>query len=137
LAVFREDTLIPEPALTVIWGREGKEVREIASQLVNRSLAARDPSGYLGLHDLQVDYMRNEGVRKMTGVESVLALHGRFLEAYAGRCTKGWPTGPRDGYYFEHLPWHLKASGRTEELKQLLCTLNGCKTSWKPPMLTH
>ena len=67
LAVFPEDTLIPECALTVIWGREGMEVRRIASQLVNRSLAARGASSCLGLHDLQVDYVRNEGVRKHTG----------------------------------------------------------------------
>jgi WD40 repeat protein len=128
LAVFPEDTLIPEPALTVIWGREGKEVRRIASQLVNRSLATRDASTHLSLHDLQVDYVRNEDVRKQAGVESVSALHGRFLEVYAGRCTEGWPAGPRDGYYFEHLPWHLKEAGRTTELRQLLFNFNWLQT---------
>jgi WD40 repeat protein len=128
LAIFPEDTPIPECALAVIWGREGKEVRRIASQLVNRSLATRDPSGHLGLHDLQVDYVRNEGVRKQTGVESALALQGRFLEAYAGRCAEGWPTGPKDGYYFEHLPWHLKEAGRTTELRQLLFNFDWLQT---------
>src|SRR5262249_8983950 len=59
-AVFPEDTPIPECALTVLWDREAKDVRLIAAQFANRSLATRAASGCLGLHDLQVDYVRNE-----------------------------------------------------------------------------
>jgi NB-ARC domain/TIR domain/APAF-1 helical domain/WD domain, G-beta repeat len=124
LAVFPEDVPIPEATVCAFWGPVGMneyDVQDALRRLVNFSLLRRDDQSRFTLHDLQHDYVRNEGVRKQAGVESVSALHGRFLEAYAGRCTKGWPSGPKDGYYFEHLPWHLKAAGRTEELKQLLC----------------
>jgi WD40 repeat protein len=126
--VFPEDTPIPECALAVLWDREAKDVRRIAAQFANRSLATRAASGCLGLHDLQVDYVRNEGIRKEARVEDLSALHARFLEAYAVRCNDGWSSGPRDGYYFEHLAWHLKESGRTEELKQLLCNFDWLQT---------
>jgi hypothetical protein len=123
LAVFPQDVPIPEAAVCTFWGSVGMneyDVQNALRRLVNLSLLRRDDQNRLTLHDLQYDYVRNEGVRKQACVESVLALHERFLEAYAGRCTKGWPTGPPDGYYFERLPWHLKEAGRTTELKQLL-----------------
>jgi hypothetical protein len=120
LAVFPKGRAIPEDALGVIWGRVGKETRLVASKFVNRSLATLDAAGRLGLHALQADYVRNEGIRRKAGVESFLDLHRRLLDTYGTHCTDGWPSGPNDGYFFEHLPWHLKTAGRNQELKQLL-----------------
>ena len=95
LAVFPEDTPIPERALTVIWNREGKEVRRIASQLVNRSQATRAASDSLRLHDLQADYVRNEGVRKQAGALGVSALHGRFVRRTRSGALLGGLVAPR------------------------------------------
>ena len=33
---------------------------------------------------------------------------------------QGWATGPDDGYFFEHLGYHLNQAGREEALRELL-----------------
>jgi WD40 repeat protein len=115
LAVFPDDTAIPDHALTVVWRREGSEARQIASQLVNKSLAVRDVSGRLGLHDLLAAYVRIRA-------GDLFALHNRLLDEYEKQCSMGWATGPDDEYFFEHLAFHLKEAERVTELTQLLST---------------
>jgi hypothetical protein len=39
-----------------------------------------------------------------------------------------WPNGPNDGYFFEHLCYHLHAAGRTAELKDLLLDFQWLQT---------
>jgi hypothetical protein len=115
-AVFPEDTPIPEEALQTFWEPEGLdkyETQDVVDLLVERSLARRDDKGHLSLHDLQYDY-----VRKQAG--HLPALHNQLLIAYAARCSNDWRTGPNDGYFFEHLPYHLVGAGRKEELRELL-----------------
>jgi len=113
LAVLPEDTAIPETALEVLWELDGKTVRATAALLASRSLATRDTLGRLALHDLQLDY-----VRKRAG--KLADLHCRLLQRYRKRCSGGWHTGPNDGYFFEHLAYHLKEGRRVEELGSLL-----------------
>lgn len=36
------------------------------------------------------------------------------------KCPAGWPSGPSDGYFFDHLREHLVAAGRGSELLSLL-----------------
>ena len=48
------------------------------------------------------------------------ALHARLVEAYRARCPDGWHTGPDDGYFFQHLPYHLAEAGRADERRALL-----------------
>jgi hypothetical protein len=48
------------------------------------------------------------------------ALHQRLLDAYATLCPAGWPSGPDDGYYFQHLAEHLMQAERADELRELL-----------------
>lgn len=115
-AVFPEDTPIPEATLQTFWEPEGLdkyETQDVVDLLVERSLARRDDKGSLSLHDLQYDY-----VRKQAGDLSVL--HNQMLSAYAKQCPNGWHTGTNDGYFFEHLAYHLKESGRKKELYTLL-----------------
>jgi tetratricopeptide (TPR) repeat protein len=115
-AVFPEDTPIPEAALQTFWEPEGldqHETQDVVDLLVERSLVRRDDKGHLSLHDLQYDY-----VRKQAGDLSVL--HNQLLSAYAKQCPNGWHTGTNDGYFFEHLAYHLKESERKEELYSLL-----------------
>ena len=56
-----------------------------------------DPKRRVSLHDLIYDY-----ATRLAGDR--VALHQRLLDAYSRRCPKGWPSGPNDGYFFQHLP---------------------------------
>lgn len=115
-AVFPEDTPIPEAVLKTFWKPEGLDefdTQDVVDILVDRSLARRDDKGCLTLHDLQYDY-----VRKQAG--DLVLLHNQLLTAYAKCCSNGWHTGQNDGYFFENLAYHLRESGRKEELYALL-----------------
>jgi WD40 repeat protein len=119
-AVFPEDTPIPVGVLQTFWEPEGLDeldVDEIVTTLVNRSLAQKDQSGRLSLHDLQLDYVRKQA-------NNLPALHGQLLQAYESKCADGWATGPKDGYFFEQLGYHLLQANRREEFRQLLLEFN-------------
>ena len=115
-AVFPEDTPIPEAVLQTFWESEGLdkfETQDVIDLFVERSLIRRDEQNCLTLHDLQYDY-----VRKQAGDLSIL--HNRLLAAYSKYCLHGWHTGINDGYFFHNLAYHLKESGRKDELYRLL-----------------
>ncbi|MBD2627346.1 hypothetical protein H6G56_12835 [Anabaena variabilis FACHB-164] len=115
-AVFPEDTPIPEVVLQTFWESEGLDkfdTQDVIDLLVERSLIRRDEQNCLTLHDLQYDY-----VRKQAGDLSIL--HNRLLTAYKKHCSQGWHTGINDGYFFQNLAYHLKESGRKDELYRLL-----------------
>jgi len=114
LAVFPDDTAVPEAALEVAWGLDGKKVRRIREHLVGLSLATRGDSQRITLHDLQLDYLR-----KRAG-SNLPELHSRLLGRYRQLCSDRWHTGPNDGYFFEHLAYHLNKAGRRKELRDLL-----------------
>lgn len=118
-AVFSEDTAIPEATLKTYWEPEGLdeyETQDVIDVLVERSLAQRDEASNLSLHDLQYDYVRKQ-------IPDLSALHNKLLEAYVTHCSQGWHTYPQnDGYFFEHLSYHLLKAGRVEELEKLLIT---------------
>jgi WD40 repeat protein len=111
LAVFSEDTEVPEAALQLLWGLDEYDTRDLADHLADRSLAWFN-SGRLGLHDLQHDF----AVKR---VVDLLALHRKLLDAYEKECPNGWHTGPNDGYFLQHLTNHLLHSGRKKDLKEL------------------
>lgn len=113
LSVFPEDTQIPEEALQVLWNLDKYQTQDVADRFVSLSLANRDHQRRVTLHDLQVDYIRNQA-----GDGRCLQIG--FLERYRQGCLGGWHTGPNDGYFFEHLAYHLKAAGWEQELRQLL-----------------
>jgi hypothetical protein len=113
LAVFPEDVAIPEAALETFWDVKPIKLKKIIQHLINRSVARRAEDGRITLHDLQRDYIRKQ-------VEDLPGLHNRLLAAYANRCPEGWPTGPDDGYFYQRLPHHLIAAGRSDELRELL-----------------
>ena len=118
-AVFPEDTPIPEAVLEVFWKYRGLPDYKIGRKLarfLDLSLATSDGKGRIVLHDLLYDYVR----RQASDLE---ALHRSLLEAYGKVCPDGWHTGPDDGYFYQHLAYHLLHSGRKEELKGLLLDL--------------
>ena len=59
----------------------------------------------MSLHDLQHDFSV-----KRSG--DLATLHGKLIDAYEKKWPDGWPAGPNDGYFFQHLAYHLLHSGR-------------------------
>jgi WD40 repeat protein len=116
LAVFPEDTPIPMGVLEVLWAQSSYsalEARALVDTLVDRSLARWDVEGRLTIHDLQWDYL-------VRGTPDLVVLHRRLVEAFRAVCPLDFHAGPRDGYFFERLPYHLAKAGMQEELEKLL-----------------
>jgi len=119
LAAFPEDTIVPLAVLETFWEPEGLnnfDVSDFADVFISRSLARSGGNG-LALHDLQYDFVRSQA-------GDLKALHGRLLGAYKKKCPNGWPSGPNDGYFFQHLAYHLSGAGQLEDLKSLLLNFN-------------
>ena len=117
LAIFPEDEPIPEAALEILWGRHrlvAAKLRRLLGTLVARSLATRDQTGALRLHDLQRMYLRQR-----VGAD-LERRHGQLVDAYLERCPAGIGHAKDDGYCFQRLPWHISQVGRLDELTDLL-----------------
>jgi WD40 repeat protein len=115
LAVFPEDTEVPEEALQLLWDLDQYDTADLADHFADLSLA-RLNAGRLSLHDLQHDF-----ALKRAG--DMAALHGRLVDAYGNICPDGWHSGPDDGYFFQHLAYHLLHSGKRSELKKMALDL--------------
>ena len=120
LVVFHSHKKIPEAAIITPWmnADELKErnTRNLLTTLNSKALLTFEgetPHRFVTVHDLQHDYLRAiEGDQNK--------LHVELLEAYQKKCKDGWSTGPNDGYFFEHLAYHLVEAGHKEELRNLL-----------------
>ncbi|GIV91049.1 MAG: hypothetical protein KatS3mg055_3567 [Chloroflexus sp.] len=124
LAVFPEEEAIPLDVLRAFWGLDEDDVADLAETFVNRSLARRDESGNLRLHDLQHDYLRAVQKNELPG------LHRRFLLACACNLTGApgealedltWarlPAEPR--YLWQRQAYHLLEAGAWDALYRLL-----------------
>ena len=47
-------------------------------------------------------------------------LHRDLIDSYRPKCPNSWPSGPDDGYFFQHLPYHLRQAELRDELRTLL-----------------
>ena len=120
LVIFPEDEFVPEATITTLWEHTGnlkkRNVEKLLTKLKDRSLLRLDgeaPNRLISLHDLQLDYLR-------ATAGDLTSLHNKLLEAYGKECGNKWSDGPEDGYFFEHLAYHMKEAGRKEELRKLL-----------------
>jgi hypothetical protein len=116
LAVFPEDTPIPMTVLQTLWESKGLSEYDSVDMIYNfvdRSLAQVDEKKGMRLHDLQLDYVRAK-------FGNLKDLNGELVDAYRKKCKEGWYTGPIDGYFFEHLAYHLFNAGKNDELRELL-----------------
>jgi hypothetical protein len=114
LAIFPEKVAIPEGVLHLLWRSSGLDkfaVQDLADLFVDRSLARRNESGDLMLHDLQRDYAQSR-------IRNLRARHAALVQAYA--IEGQWADGPDDGYYFQNLAFHLAGAGRESALRELL-----------------
>ncbi len=120
LAVFPNDEIVPEAAVLTLWlhasNLKARHARKLLTMLERKSLLRLEgqaPKRRFSLHNLQYDYVCQQ-------TDDLPALHQRLLQAYATQCPTGWPSGPDDGYYFQHLANHLVQAGRVAELRELL-----------------
>ena len=120
MAVFPPDESIPEAAVLTLWSESGhlneRDARKLVSLLDRKALLqlhGQAPNRRITFHDLHHDYLR------MTQSGAV-ELHGSMVAAYQRKSPAGWSTGPNDGYFFEHLAYHLASSGQKEQLGTLL-----------------
>lgn len=115
LAVFPEDSSVPEAAVASLWNLDEYDAADAVDQLVDLSLLTRDIDRRLRIHDLMLDYLR-----RCLGADGLLGRHKQLLQRYAQRCSGNWAAGPDDGYFFQNLIWHLRSAERTEEALALL-----------------
>jgi WD40 repeat protein len=122
LAVFAGQGAFPRAAVEALWaptGPTGPRVGELLATLAGRSLLSDEGDGWFGIHDLQLDV-----ISKQLGAARLREAHQQLLDSYLTHCPAGWPTGPNDGYFLEHLAFHLSMADRRPELSQLLTDLN-------------
>jgi WD40 repeat protein len=123
LAIFPEDTPVPQSTLETFWEPEGlnrDDVSDLIYLLVDSSLARLERNGLI-LHDLQRDY-----VKKRT--TDLKAIHNRLLQSYWKKCLSGWPSAKDDGYFFYKLAYHLMEAGRQKDLCDLLLKFDWLQT---------
>lgn len=109
LAIFKEEGPIPVVAIARLWsaldGRNAEDADELLTDLADRALLARSHSdgNAVTVHDLLRDFMAAE-----LGEEGRIAAHRALLDAYRrSRQGGGWHTVPDDGYFYDHLAYHL------------------------------
>ncbi len=115
--------------MATLWSHTGpmkeRDARRLLTVLERRALVnldreaaevGDDPKRRVSLHDLIYDYATRLASDRV-------ALHQRVLDAYSRRCPEGWPSGPNDGYFFQHLRHHLAEAGRDTEMTRLLLDL--------------
>jgi hypothetical protein len=121
LAIFREDEPIREVAIARLWEAldtlDADEVQELVDDLAARALlevlGAEFPRAVV-LHDLLREFMEIE-----LGADRE-QIHQHLLDAYrATQSGTSWHTAPDDGYLYDHLAYHLKATKNYPELKVL------------------
>lgn len=120
LGVYPADTAIPEASILTLWqytnGLNERYGRKLIIDLKKKALirTSENPTNrFIKLHDLQYLYMRN--VNKLP-----VELHNDLLKAYQKKCSNGWASGPNDGYFFEHLSYHLIHAEKSNDLISLL-----------------
>ncbi len=97
----------PEAAVTTLWGLDERSARQLLNNLERKALLSfqgESPKRMITLHDLQYDYLQ---CYLRQAPENSASLHKKLLEAYQKKCRGGWPAGPNDGYFYQHLAHHL------------------------------
>lgn len=124
LVVFPPDIAIPEAAIINLWAYSHKltqrEGRKLLVMLYRKSLMQRKSEKGIvevKLHDLQHDFLKSTCI-------DIQAIHKMLLEAYWLKTGGNWSNGPNDGYFFQHLAYHLIQSDKRDEFKSLY--LNDC-----------
>jgi tetratricopeptide (TPR) repeat protein len=120
LGVFPDDVAIPEETVVTLWlytnGLDERRARRLIHLLGHKALiqvSGTQPHRTIELHDIQHLYLHQ-------ALTNLGAAHQELLAAYGAKCPSGWASGPNDGYFFEHLAYHLRKAGGHAELYNLL-----------------
>jgi hypothetical protein len=114
MAIFPEDTPVPESVLQTFWGVDADRAQDTIDKWLDGSLATRNDKGGISMHDLQLDYVRKINSSRL-GV-----LHSHIIDSYATRYQHEWPAVPSDGYFYQHIAEHMAAAERWRELAHVL-----------------
>jgi hypothetical protein len=133
LAVLPEDEPVAAAAVTTLWQHTGnlspRQSRKLLVELKLKSIvqlsraadASAEDASHVFLHDLMHHYCVRRA-RHELGTET--ALHAAMLDAYRTLAPRGWWTGPNDGYFLDHLTWHLEAAGQPDAVHALFVEEN-------------
>jgi WD40 repeat protein len=112
-AAFPTDTPIPPETFAALWQEDAADARETLRRWCDASLAVRDDSGRVTVHDLQHDYARATN-------PDVAAAHRRLVRGYRDRAGGRLAAVPFDSYVERHLVRHLVQASETATLDELL-----------------
>jgi hypothetical protein len=120
LAAFLGEQPIPEEAVLTLWRHQAKlddrYARRLLVRLEGKSLVQLEgapPYRRIRLHNLVHDFLR-------ATLDDSAALNAALLAAYRERCSDDWPSGPDDGYFYQHLIEHLLAADDHDEVHRVL-----------------
>jgi hypothetical protein len=116
--VFPDDVDVPVETVCTLWRHTGRLKPDASRDLLRRLhrralLTLHDDGSGVSLHDLQHDFLR-------LNIPSLVDGNTALVDAYRAVAPSGWASGPNDGYFFQHLPRHLAAADRLDELEALL-----------------
>ncbi len=125
LAIFPEDTPVPESVIVRLWSQALNEERakRLIRTLAHRALLYRDdgPDHAVTFHDLQGDYLR------LLAAADTSAVHAKLIDAYeatltnAGAIAVRWGSLPAsEAYLWQHFGYHLLEAGRGPLLDALV-----------------
>src|SRR5262249_22259464 len=111
LAVFPPDESVPESVVAMLWAettgcppyQAGKDLGSLERKSL-LTLQGDAPRRSVSFHDLHQDYLKGTH-------PDLRSAHNQIVRAYRGHCPRGWASGPDDGYFFQHLPYHLSEAG--------------------------
>jgi len=122
LAVLPAGESVAEAGLITLWARSGgvseRDARKTVAALARKGLLrveGDESNRCISIHPFLHDYLR----RVNTDLQKT---HSLMLEAYRGKCTNGWVSGPDDGYFFEHLLYHLAGAGFEQQVHGLFAS---------------
>jgi hypothetical protein len=114
LCVFPEDVAVPERVFETFWKADRYDVQATVDRWLDASLALRDDTGRIILHDLQLDYVRR------LAADQIVELHQQLVDRYGEVCKREWSRGPNDGYFFQRLVWHMAGAGNWRSLSAVV-----------------
>ena len=120
LAVFPPDEAVPESVVAMLWA----ETSRCPPYQAGIDLSTLERKSLLTLEGVApVAASRSTTSSTITSREHTPTWRGCTSDSWrliARRCPGGWASGPDDGYFFQHLPYHLSEAGLRDELRGLL-----------------
>ncbi len=118
MGVFPEDTDFTAGAVATLLGSQPDEATDLLLDLSGQGLLGLRVAGEdvrCRFHDMLHEYV----VEKL-GEDGLHEAHKKLIAGYRRACKGIWHAGISDGYYFEHLAYHLRRADARAELYQLV-----------------